>query len=1137
MPLMPTLSLRPFIPVVLAVMLQICVISANAQTDAGPLEAGFKTPPKGARPSVYWLWLNGYVNRNTLDQELQAYAAHGIGGLCIFDMGARGDKDHQPPTGPAFMDDECMENIALATRLAEKYDLDIQLAACSSWDLGGAWVNPHHASMGLYRSETHVRGPLQYDAALPMPALPAGIPRTVEGQPAFIQDVAVLAVPGAKRQPAYEFIFRLPRDEIHEVDHVVLYNTESDNAKHGKLHLFAKNFSVAVSVGEPRQKDFQEIVRARLEPHTFAQRFDFTKTGARFVRLRIFNGHNPKFDQVQLGEFELYTPQGVNVAGSIEIDPTQDSAEILWFNSELGIGKRWTAANIHDGVKAGPTGSWCAMGLPPLFIKDRSQIINVTDHVDTLGRLTWRVPEGQWTFMRFVCANTGERLKVPSPQSDGLATDHFSSEATRTFIQTLTDRLEKKMGDLRQTPIKQIYLPSYEVKGAKWTPDFLQQFRRYRQYDMTTYLPILAGCQVKSDDTTLRFIYDYRKTQGDLLVDAYYRTASDTARAAGLGIEAEAGGPGPPVHQVPVDALKALGAIDEMRGEFWPWRPECDHLWVVKETACAAHVYGRKRVSMEAFTGFRHWQDGPFDLKPSADRAFCEGMNRVVWHTSSHQPPEAGKPGWVYGAGSHLMPNLVWWPMAKPFLEYLSRCSFLLQQGLFVGDVCYYYGDQGYNFVPPKHVDPSLGFGYDYDVTNAEVLLNRMSVKAGRIVLPDGMQYELLVLPDREDCDLAVLKRIEQLVKAGATVVGPKPVRSNGLTNYPQQDLQVKALADKIWGACDGQTVQTHRYGKGTVIHGQDLRDILTRRGVGPDFQFSSTRSDTQVDYIHRRTDQADIYFVRNKKSQSESVDAIFRVFGKVPELWCPLTGQIDQAPAYKTTAQGTRVSLSLAPSGSVFVVFRNPMSPAHTDSSSKGSQAIETEVRNLPDVMPLVGPWQVDFSEGWGTPNSVVLPELMSWTEHEHTGIQHFSGIARYHISFELTADWLEKDRQITLDLGQLWAVAQIRLNGQDLGVLWAPPYRVNVTSSARIGQNNLEVEVANTWANRLIGDSKTPKDQRFCKTNITTSGTPGRAWKDIPLRESGLLGPVQVIPALKKTASRRYPLQPKALTAQRSQ
>jgi hypothetical protein len=1116
---------------------------------ADTLAAGFRNPPQAAKPSVYWLWLNGYVNRGYLDQELQAYADHGIGGLCVFDMGARGNEDFFPPDGPAFMEEPFVENIALTAELAAKHGLDIQLAACSSWDLGGAWVEPPHASMGLYRTETRIRGPRYYAEALPEPVLPAGSPRRADGRPAFFQDVAVLAIPETRRQPGYEFIFRLPRDQIHSVDHVVLYNTESDNPqRYGTLHLFAKDVSVAVSVDQPRERDFREILHATLEPHARAQRFDFPPTGARFARLRIHNGHNPRFDQVQLGEFELYNVDGVNVAGSIEIDRTQDSAEILWCNSELAVGKRWTAANLHDGVKSGPTGSWAAPGLPPLLIEDRSRIVNVTAYLDDRGVLKWQVPEGPWTLMRFVCANTGERLKVPSPQSDGLATDHFSSTATRRFIQTLTERLERKMGDLRGSAIKQLYLPSYEVVGAKWTPDFLAQFRHYRHYDMTPYLPVLAGCQVESDERTLRFLYDFRKTLGDLLVDAYYRTASETARAAGLGIEAEAGGPGPPVHQVPVDALKALGAIDEMRGEFWPWRPERNQLWVVKETACAAHVYGRRRVHMEAFTGFRHWEDGPFELKPSADRAFCEGMNHVVWHSSSHQPPEAGKPGWVYGAGSHLTPNLVWWPMARPFLDYLTRCSFLLQQGLFVGDVCYYYGDQGYNFVPPKHVDPALGYGYDYDVANAEVVLERMQVRDGRIVLPDGMQYELLVLPEREDCDLAVLQKIEKLVRAGATVVGPKPLRANGLTAYPQRDRQVKELAGQIWGPVDGENELVHAYGKGQVIYGRRLREILIERGVGPDFQFTSSRNDTALDYIHRRTPEVDIYFIRNVNARTASVEATFRVTGKAPECWDPRTGRNHIIPVYEQTAQGTRLSLVLEPFGSTFVVFRRPAAPVHFCSAApdlrvtqqtdgevriqafsngtfqitrSNGDRVDVAVKNLPSARPVQGPWTIQFAPGWGAPDSVTWTELQSWTDHEDSGIRHFSGIARYQTSFDLPPDWLQPERRVHLDLGRLWAVGRVRLNGVSLGVLWAPPYRVEITKAARAGQNKLEVEIANTWANRLVGDTQLAPEQRFCKTNITVSGTPGRPWKDVPLRASGLLGPVRLIPVQEKTVA----------------
>ena len=1133
--------------VILSIPLQ---TRANEETDfKDPLASGFLDPPQAAKPSIYWLWLNGYVNREYLETELKQYSEKGIGGLCIFDMGARGDAKAAPPAGPAFMSDEFIENIAYTLELANKYNLDVQLAACSSWDLGGSWVQPHHASMGLYHTKIQVKGPADYDEVLLLPKLPSNAPKTSDGKLSFLKNVAVLAIPEANRQPAHEFIFKLPGTDTHRIDHVILYNSQSDNPeRYGELHLFTKDFSVAVSTDSLEEQSFREIIRDSLKPNTEPQHFNFEPVATRYVRLRIYNGYNTKFDILQLAEFEVFDTAGRNIAASKEIDRTKDSALIILSNSQRATDAKWNADNLNDGQKSGPDGTWLSTGLPPLVIEDRSKILDITKQIDAEGKLTWKVPPGEWTIIRFVCANTGEKLKVPSPNSDGLATDHFSHEATSTFIRYLTERLQQKIGDLKPTALKQLYLPSYEVIGATWTPVFIEQFKKYCQYDMTPFLPALAGCVIENQDITSRFLYDYRKMLGDLLVDAYYRTASETANEASLGIEAEAGGPGPPVHQVPVDALKALGSIDEMRGEFWPWREQRNQLWVVKETACAAHIYGRKRVHMEAFTGFRHWQDGPFDLKPSADRAFCEGMNHVVWHTSSHQPPEAGKPGWVYGAGTHLTPNIAWWSKAKPFIDYLSRCSFLLQQGLFVADVCYYYGDQGFNFVPAKHIDPSLGYGYDYDVINTEALLDRMNVKDGRFTLPDGMQYELLVLPDRKDMNPQVLQKIKELVKAGGTVVGPKPTQSNGLTHYPTKDRQVKQLADILWGNCDGKNVLEQRYGKGKIIWGRSLRQILLSRGIGPDFHYTSDNEQADLDFIHRRTAEADIYFIRNRKNRREFVNAHFRVSARAPELWLPDTGTILQQPVYEQTTEGVHVPLELAPSGSLFVVFRKPVSRPHLVSVDPRIDAIaasEKEVRitafengsykmktsdgrtinfdidRIPSTIQITGPWDVNFPNGWGAPDSVTLAELKSWTEHENPGIRYFSGTACYKKEFVIPPHWLGEGKKIYLDLGNLWALGEVTLNGQSLRIVWKPPYRIEITKAARTGQNKLEIEITNTWANRLVADAQLLPAQRYCRTNITHSGTPGKPWKDIPLRQSGLFGPVKLVQAIEKRIS----------------
>lgn len=1124
------------------------LFGAEPGTGADRLAQGFLDPPREAQISAYWVWMNGHLNREHVERELKAFHDAGIRGVCIFDMGARGDTSAMPPAGPPFMSKESVADIAHAVRVAGKLDIDVQLSVASSWDMGGSWVEPRHASMGLFTAETTVSGPAQVDELLPAPELPAAAPRDGDGKPLFSKTVAVLALPIDKRAPGHDFVFRLDPPGLRTLSHAILHNSLSEDAeKYGPNHLFVKDFSIAVSDTEPTNEAFKEVLKGTLEPTPKPQRFGLPPVEARFVRLRLLSGHNPRFDRLEFGEFELIDSEGINVVASHVADRTRDGAELLSCTSALGQIGSWTAGNIHDGAKSRPDGCWASPGLPPVVIEDLASVVDLTERVDGDGRLQWDAPEGNWIIRHYVCGNTGERLKVPSPNSNGLATDHFSGEATREFLRHEIACLQSQLGDLGKTALKQLYLASYEVRGAIWTPDMLELFRRYRGYEMTPYLPALAGSIVINGEVTDRFLYDYRKTLGELLVDAYYREAVKVAHEAGLGIESEAGGPGPPIHQVPVDALMAQGAIDEIRGEFWPHRPAADNLWVVKETACAGHIYGKRRIHMEAFTSMHHWQDSPFDLKPSADRAFCEGMNHVVWHTAAHLPPEVGKPGCVYYAGTHLNANVIWWPKARAFTDYLARCSYLLQQGNFVGDVCYYYGDHGYNFVPPKHIDPSLGPGYDYDVTNREVILTRMSVQNGRITLPDGTNYAVLVLPERSDIDLNVLQKVDEFIRAGATVVGSKPMHATGLNDHHQRDRQVRALADRVWGPCDGRNVLEHRHGLGRVIWGRPLRDVLAEAGTGPDFAFSATDHGA-IDFIHRKTPDADIYFVSNQQDCWQRGTATFRIQNRAPEVWCPVSGRAERQYVYQQTPGGVAVPLELEPHGSTFVVFRTAdatlpplqmkapeaalavastkihswdgenasltvFEPGRYQLQTSGQRRGSIQTAAMPKPLEVEGPWTVYFAEGWGAPDSIRLDELASWTDHDNPAVRHFSGIAKYETTVELPADWLQDDGRVYLDLGSLWAVGEVWLNGKSLGVVWKPPYVLDVTSVLHAGENRLTVEVANTWSNRLVGDATLPKQDRLTRTNVLHNN--GKLWKGVPLQASGLFGPVRLIPA----------------------
>ncbi|MBN2327392.1 MAG: hypothetical protein JXR73_09570 [Candidatus Omnitrophica bacterium] len=786
-------------------------------------------------------------------------------------------------------------------------------------------------------------------------------------------------------------------------------------------------------------------------------------------------------------------------------------------------------------------------------ITDFNSIVDLTDRCDPSGRLQWDAPEGDWIVLRLVCACTGEKLVLPSPKSDGLIIDHFDPGATALHFNTMIERLQNELGDLSRTALKYLYLPSYEVtsyekeKGLVWTPRLREEFHKKRGYDPAPYLPLLFGFTAADREMYDRFLFDFQLTLSDLIIEGHYRKARQICNDHGLLLCSEAGGPGQPLHNCPFEALRALGSLDVPRGEFWYDHQRLDEngvdiLWLVKEIACASHIYGKTIVDGEAFTSWHHWQNGPFVLKPLADRALCGGLNRFTFHTGAHNPPAAGMPGWAYHAGTHINVNRVWWPKIKPFIDYLSRCCFLLQQGTFAGDVCYYYGDQAPNFVKPKHVDPSLGFGFDYDVINTEATLTRLDVQNERLVLPDGTSYELYVLPERDDINLSLLQKLEALARKGATIVGPKPARSNGLHNARQRDAEVRRLADRLWEKCDGKTVFENRCGQGRFIWGRTLRDILQEKGIGPDFSFTSPNESCDLDFIHRKTQQDDIYFVSNKTMDWIEAHCTFRITGKAPELWKPDTGEIQKIALFETTEGGTTLSLRLPPAGSIFVVFRqqagenryaslpSEITSDQTRILDDGRLEIQTgrsgeitfnpknrspqkiSIPPIPDPILIGGPWEVRFPEGWGAPPVVQFPNLISWIQSSEDGVKYFSGIASYHNHFEIPLDYFAADHRLYLDLGAVRDIADVSLNGQGIGILWKPPFCIDVTSAAQPGVNRLIVEIANQWSNRMVGDALSSSGPKYTSSNITYSIMWQRPWKETPLQDSGLLGPVRL-------------------------
>jgi hypothetical protein len=744
-------------------------------------------------------------------------------------------------------------------------------------------------------------------------------------------------------------------------------------------------------------------------------------------------------------------------------------------------------------------------GDAPVRLED---VVDLTGKMNKDGQLDWQVPPGKWTIIRTGHRMTGSRLMIAQPEGDGLSVDWFHRRGVELQFEHLGKMFIEEAAKAGNKP-KYFCDDSFEDGFPNWTENILQQFKKYRGYDATPYLPVLSGCLIGSASISHRFLNDYRKTLGDCMADEHYGRFADLCHEQGMLVQNEAAGPSRSGTMC-MDGLKNQGRSDLPMGEFWlgpdhenpstltddkPYgtsRLDKGQNKVTKMAATAGHIYGHNIISAEAFTSFRHWLDYPGSLKQALDRAYCEGINRIAIHTSTSTRPGDGKPGYEYGAGTHFNPNVTWWEMSKPFFDYVGRCQYLLRAGRFCADVLYYNGDVTPNLVAQKHVDPSLGKGYDYDVCNEEVLLTRLSCRHGKLTLPDGMSYEVLVLPDTTRMPLKVLKKIAALIRAGATVIGPRPTEDSGLLDYPHCDAAMKELSARVWGPVDGKTITRHRYGAGLICHGIAIREVLAEKNIRPDFTCTGG-DDVWLDFIHRSTPEAEIYFITNRYNRPVRSDCSFRITTDTPQLWNPIDGKRRTKINYRLADSLLILPLRFEAFQSWFVIFpknTGPTPPADADDNFP----------ELHTLQELTGPWDLAFDPRWGGPAHIAFDHLQDWSKHDDPNIRYYSGKAEYTKTFDHTP---AAGGPVYLDLGTVKNIARITLNNMDLGIVWTAPWQMDLTPALKTGNNLLKIEVINLWPNRLIGDAALPPEQRLTNTNIPLK-------KDATLLPSGLLGPV---------------------------
>jgi alpha-L-rhamnosidase len=780
-------------------------------------------------------------------------------------------------------------------------------------------------------------------------------------------------------------------------------------------------------------------------------------------------------------------------------------------------------------------------------IWDMKKAIDLTA-LTSAGALEWTVPGGKWTVLRLGYRMSQARTKFSSSEYTsserlGWEIDPLSARAMDRHLANTGALLIRDAGPLTGQALKYFHIDSWEIGQPTWTENLVEEFKFRRGYDPTPYLPALTRRKLGAGEITDKFLFDFRRTLADLVSENYYGRLATFAHNYGLRTHCEAGGP---FFYHDIDSLECLGTDDIPMGEFWSTRllhlndppdPKWDgvpapffqsSVWhnasddgysgSVRQAVSCAHTYGKPVSQAESYTNYNDdWTEDPAFLKPFGDRAFCLGLNRQVLNFYVHQPDLNAVPGYQWEhVGTHFDRNITWWNKSHAWFTYLARCQYLLGLGLFAADILYFCGETipNFNLINRKPVS-----GFDFDVINAQALLSRAEAKDGRITLPNGMTYRYLVIPPgiATAMTVPVLKKITSLVEGGATLVGLPPQRTPGLKDSGRNDEELKKLVDALWGI-ERTASGTRNYGKGRVIWGGELEDVIETDELPAALEIRGTGQGLKVDWIHRYSGDIYIFFVANASEEPMEFEAAFRAGHKAPELWDAVTGDIRELPDFRADAQHTVVPMRLEAFQSYFIVFRKTR-PAATGRRGTNFPGYET-------VTSLTGPWEVAFDPEWGGAAKVVFEKLDDWSKRPEEGIRYYSGTATYRKVFDMP-DGVHGN--LCLDLGTVKNVAQVRLNGKELGVIWTAPWRVVIDGKVRAAGNKLEIEVVNLWPNKLIGDGRLPKEARQTVTNVRTyepflpkdfdpRGCPicderRKAGTPPELLPSGLLGPVRIL------------------------
>jgi hypothetical protein len=1088
-------------------------LSVSLRGETTDLRPAFTHPPPDTRPGCYWYWINDNVSKEGITRDLEAMARVGIGRAYIGHIFGQGERWETPVGKVPFMSDAWWNAMQWAVKEADRCGVEIGFFNSPGWSQsGGPWVKPSQSMRYLAASETLIEGGKRIDQVLPVPEITtapmAGGSKPQATGPKFtdkdFQDVRVIA-------------FQQPEAEANDID-MARVKASSPDIKPLKA-LLVNSAETSVKIGpKPQQIDFKldgtlPVQSLRLDPLTYGYTLTcvvaVSDDGENFRELARHveqRGHQgPRNKDPLLIPFPETKFKHLRVTLSAT-SPASFSGLALSRRAVVAHHVRRQLGEISPSVRP-PWNSYLWPDQPAASAGstiDSAKVIDLTDKMDAKGKLTWDVPPGRWVVMRSGMIPIGTQCAPASPESRGLEVDKMSKEHIRSLFDGMVGEFLRRTPPEDRRALKYVIADSYETGPQNWTDGLIETFEKRFGYSPARFLPCLTGRVIDSPEVSSRFLWDWRRLIAESIATEYVGGLREISNQNNLTLWLENYG-----HWgFPSEFLLYGSMSDQVGGEFWENNNPIGDMECRAAASCS-HIYGRTDVYAEAFTSNRSFEQSPASFKNWCDWVYGAGINHLILHVYIHQPDER-KPGITAWFGTAFNRHNTWFEQSKAFFDYTRRSSVLLKAGRPVIDVAYYIGENAPAMEGPR--DPALPDGYDFDFINSDVLIHRATVKDGRITVPNGPSYAVLVLPKQPVMRPEVADAIRRLVRDGASVIGPKPVSSPSLAGYPECDQELTAIADDLWGPLDGRELKSRPFGKGTLHDGVDLAMVLGGLGVQADVQAAAAKpllcaaagagkiglgEKGGIVFKHRSTPGQEIYFLSNTTDKPVEFTASLRVTGRKPELWNADTATIAEAVAFTQRDGRTQVPLRLDASESIFLVCGAPISPEAAGTAISNSQDFET-------VATLDGPWTVRF-DGQGAPEETVFESLTDWSGHPDAAIRSYAGTGIYETNFTLGEP--SKNQRTVLALGEAAVIATVGVNGKEAGIVWTTPWEIDISSLVKAGGNTLQIRVANSWHNRLVADAALSPDQRQ-----SFSSQPYRPLTKEPHQKGGLLGPVRI-------------------------